>query len=79
MIHVLVITVLWFGNYKLGMVIGIALLLNQLNGAFSGVWLPLLLKRMGIDPALAGSVILTTFTDVGGFFALLGLGSLILL
>ena len=74
-----VITVLWFGNYKLGLVIGIALLLNQLNGAFSGVWLPLLLKRMGIDPALAGSVILTTFTDVGGFFALLGLGSLILL
>jgi magnesium transporter len=74
-----VITVLWFGSYKLGLVIGIALLLNQLNGALSGVWLPLLLKRMGIDPALAGSVILTTFTDVGGFFALLGLGSLILL
>ncbi len=74
-----VVTVLWFGNYKLGLVIGIALLLNQLNGALSGVWLPLLLKRMGIDPALAGSVILTTFTDVGGFFALLGLGSLILL
>ncbi len=74
-----VITVLWFNNYKLALVIGIALLLNQLNGAFSGVWLPLLLKRMGVDPALAGSVILTTFTDVGGFFALLGLGSLILL
>lgn len=73
------ITIWWFGNFKLGLVIGIALLLNQVNGALSGVWLPLLLKRMGIDPALAGSVILTTFTDVGGFFALLGLGSLILL
>lgn len=74
-----VITVVWFHSVKLAMVIGVAMLLNQLNGAFAGVWLPLLLKKMGIDPALSGSVILTTFTDVGGFFALLGLGSLFLL
>ena len=73
------VAVIWFGNFRLGLVVGFAILLNQINGAFTGVWLPLLLKRMGIDPALAGSVILTTFTDVGGFFALLGLGSLFLL
>jgi magnesium transporter len=72
------ITQVWFHDVKLALVIAIALLLNQLNGALSGVWLPLLLKKMGIDPALSGSVILTTFTDVGGFFALLGLGSLML-
>jgi magnesium transporter len=72
------VTILWFHQYKLGGVIAVALLLNQLNGALAGVWLPLLLKKMGVDPALAGSVILTTFTDVGGFFLLLGLGSLVL-
>jgi len=73
------VTIWWFHNWKLACVIAIALLLNQLNGTLSGVYLPLMLKKMGVDPALAGSVILTTFTDVGGFFALLGLGSLILL
>lgn len=73
------VTVWWFGNWPLAFVIAVALLLNQLNGTLSGVYLPLFLKKIGVDPALAGSVILTTFTDVGGFFALLGLGSLVLL
>lgn len=73
-----IIVTLWFQRPALGLVIGVALLVNQVNGALSGVYLPLALKRLGIDPALAGSVILTTFTDVGGFFALLGLGSLFL-
>ncbi len=72
------VTALWFDNIPLAFVIGAALFLNQINGAFMGVWLPLTLKRIGVDPALAGSVILTTFTDVGGFFALLGLGSIFL-
>jgi magnesium transporter len=73
------VTIWWFHNWKLAAVIATALFLNQLNGTLSGVYLPLMLKKMGVDPALAGSVILTTFTDVGGFFCLLGLGSLILL
>jgi magnesium transporter len=73
------VTIWWFDNWKLAIVIAVALLLNQLNGTLSGVYLPLFLKKIGVDPALAGSVILTTFTDVGGFFALLGLGSLFLL
>ena len=73
------IAVLWFSSVKLAAVIACALILNQIAGALAGVFIPLLLKRMGIDPALAGSVILTTVTDVVGFFAFLGLGSAVLL
>jgi magnesium transporter len=73
------VTWVWFKNAQLSLVIALALGLNQVNGVLTGVWLPLLLKRLGIDPALAGSVLLTTFTDTGGFFMLLGLGTLILL
>lgn len=59
----------------LGFVIAAAMLINLLVAALSGAVLPLLLKRMHIDPALAGGVILTTFTDCMGFFAFLGLAS----
>jgi magnesium transporter len=76
---VAIITVYWFKNPMLALVIALALVINQVNGVMMGMWLPLMLKRVGIDPALAGSVILTTFTDVVGFFALLGLGTVILL
>lgn len=76
---VALIAVIWFGSAKLAGVIAIALILNQLAGAVSGVFVPLLLQRLGIDPALAGSVILTTVTDVMGFFIFLGLGGAILL
>lgn len=70
---------LWFRNSALALVIALALIINQVVAAASGVFIPLILKRMGVDPALAGSVVLTTVTDVVGFFALLGLGTLILL
>lgn len=73
------IALVWFGSAKLALVIAMALIINQITGALSGVFVPLLLKRMGIDPALAGSVVLTTITDVVGFFAFLGLGAVILL
>ncbi len=63
----------------LGAIIGAAILINLLSAALAGVGIPLLLHRMGIDPALAGSVILTTVTDVMGFFAFLGLATLWLL
>ena len=62
-------------SFILGLVIAIAMLINLLVAAVSGAGIPLLLKRLGIDPALAGSVVLTTVTDVVGFFALLGLGA----
>jgi magnesium transporter len=73
------ITTWWFGSAALGAVIGLALLLNLLFAALAGLMVPLLLRRLGLDPALAGSVIVTTITDVMGFFLFLGLGTLILL
>lgn len=69
----------FFGSVPLALVACLSMVLNQLMGAFAGVAVPLVLKKIGVDPALAGSVVLTTVTDVIGFFALLGLGTLILL
>ncbi len=69
----------WFHDYKLGVVMGIAMVINLLFAGFFGAIIPLLLRRMGIDPAVASSVLLTTVTDVVGFFAFLGLAKLILL
>ncbi|MAC98295.1 magnesium transporter [Pseudomonas abyssi] len=73
------LAVAWFGNWQLGAVIAAAILLNLLCAAVSGLAIPLLLRRFGVDPALAGSVILTTVTDVVGFLAFLGLATLFLL
>lgn len=73
------LAVLWFGDWGIGAVLGVAILVNLLCAALAGWGIPLLLARMGIDPALAGSVILTTVTDVVGFFAFLGLATLLLL
>jgi magnesium transporter len=66
----------WFGSAMLGGVIGVAILINLLTAALAGLGIPLLLHRLGIDPVLAGGVVLTTVTDVVGFFAFLGLASL---
>ena len=66
----------WFGNPMLGGIIGVAILINLLSAALAGLSIPLMLHRLGIDPALAGSVILTTVTDVIGFLAFLGLATL---
>lgn len=68
----------WFDSFLLGVVIGMAILCNLIVAAFSGATIPLLLKRFGADPALAGSVVLTTVTDVVGFFIFLGLAALFL-
>jgi magnesium transporter len=73
-----VVAGLWFSSTELGLVIGAAILSNLLMAALSGATIPLLLKKMGADPALAGSVVLTTVTDVFGFFAFLGLAALFL-
>lgn len=73
------IALFWFHNLTLGLIMGAALIINQLNAAITGVAIPLGMKKMGIDPALAGSVVLTTFTDVVGFAAFLGLGTLFLM
>ncbi len=72
------VAVAWFDSPPLGIVIGSAIVINLLIAALSGAVLPFLLRRLGIDPALAGSVVLTTITDVVGFFAFLGLATLFL-
>ena len=70
---------LWFSSAKLGAVIACAMIVNLVTAALSGAGLPLLLRSINIDPALAGGVLLTTITDVVGFFAFLGLASLVLI
>ncbi|KZN13508.1 magnesium transporter [Marinomonas sp. TW1] len=73
------VTYWWFNNSMLGAVIGLAIIINILMAALSGVLIPVLLDKLRIDPALSGSVILTTVTDIAGFVAFLGLGTLLLL
>ncbi len=73
------IAVIWFGDLLLGSVFGASLVIGILTGALGGTLIPLLLKRLGVDPALAGGVVLTTATDVVGFFVFLGLATLLLL
>ncbi|MEP0073683.1 MAG: magnesium transporter [Marinomonas sp.] len=73
------ITLWWFESPMLGAVIGLAIIVNILMAALSGVLIPVLLDKLKIDPALSGSVILTTVTDIAGFVAFLGLGTLLLL
>ena len=73
------IAVLWFQSTEIGFVIGCAIVINLLAGALAGVIIPLVMNRFGADPALGGSVLLTTVTDVVGFFCFLGLATIILL
>jgi magnesium transporter len=73
------VALLWFGSWALSAVIAAALVLNFCSAALAGVLLPLLLKRMRIDPAVAGTVVVTAVTDVMGFFSFLGLATAILL
>lgn len=64
---------LWFGDITMAVVIGLAMAINLMAAAVSGTLLPVMLRSMNIDPALAGSVILTTVTDIVGFVSFLGL------
>ena len=73
-----VVTTLFFASWKVGLIIAAALAINLLAAALAGFSIPLILRRLNIDPALAGGVVLTTFTDVIGFVAFLGLGTLFL-
>ena len=68
---------LWFGDFKLGYVIALAITVNLVVAALLGSLLPGYLKARHIDPALAGGVILTTVTDVVGFFCFLGIATLV--
>lgn len=70
------IAVAWFGTEQLGLVIGAAMVVNLLAAALAGIFIPLVLDRMGFDPAVASTVFVTTVTDVVGFFSFLGLATL---
>jgi magnesium transporter len=74
-----VIAVLWFNDLNIGYVIAAATIINLCVAAFSGVAIPLVMNKLNIDPAIAGSVILTTVTDIVGLFAFLGLATIFLL
>ena len=71
-------SIIWFGNFAIGMVIALALVVNLLAGALAGAVIPVVLRQIGIDPAIAGGVVLTTVTDVVGIIAFLGLATLVL-
>ena len=73
------IAMLWYGDVALGLVMAAAILLNLLAGALAGAVVPLVLRRLSIDPALAGGVVLTTVTDVVGIVAFIGLATYVLL
>ncbi|HEB93875.1 MAG TPA: magnesium transporter [Gammaproteobacteria bacterium] len=72
------IVILWFDDLLLGAIIAAAMLINLIVAALAGATIPLLLQRLGIDPALAGGVVLTTVTDVVGFLSFLGLAAMVL-
>jgi magnesium transporter len=74
-----VIASVWFDKGMLGVVIALSMVINLVSAGFFGSMVPLVLKKLGVDPAIGSTVILTTVTDVVGFFSFLGLATLILL
>ena len=70
-----IIVQLWFQEFKLSMLIGISMVLNMIVAGLFGILVPVSLKKVNIDPALASSVFVTTITDVIGFLSFLGIGS----
>ena len=71
-----VVAGLWFHDFNIGGIIAVAMVINMMAAALGGILIPLLLDKVGIDPAVASTVFVTTVTDVVGFFAFLGLASL---
>ena len=71
-----VIVQIWFKQYNLSLLIGVSMILNMIVAGLFGILVPVSLKKMNIDPALASSVFVTTITDVIGFLSFLGLGSI---
>ncbi len=70
---------IWFGSPLLGVVLGMAMVVNLLVAGSAGILVPLWLEKLGVDPALASGAFVTTVTDIVGFFAFLGLAAAILL
>ena len=68
---------IWNGNMYLGLVIGLAMIINLTVAGLSGAAIPIAMRRIGFDPAQSSSIVLTTVTDVVGFFAFLGIAVLL--
>jgi magnesium transporter len=75
-IAVAVLGYLWVGNPVFGLVIGLAMLLNMAAATLAGFTVPVILKKLNVDPALASGVFVTTVTDILGFFFFLGLATI---
>jgi len=73
-----IIAALWFQSQMLGVVIAASMVINLLVAGFCGAAIPIFLNKIGSDPALSSTVLLTTVTDIVGFMAFLGLASLFL-
>jgi magnesium transporter len=69
---------LFFKSFYLGLVLACSMVINMLVAAFAGTLIPIALKKLKIDPAVASSVFVTTFTDVGGSLSFLGIASLLI-
>lgn len=78
-IIVFLVAIFWYDDWKLGGVFALALFVVSLTGTLSGALIPIALKKLGVDPAIAGGVILTTITDAVGFLIFLGAATLILI
>jgi len=76
---VAIVTYAWFQDGGIALIIAAAMVINLVAASASGVLVPVVLDRMGIDPALSGAVVLTTVTDIVGFMSFLGLATLFLL
>lgn len=74
-----IIGVVWFGQPMLGVVIAVAMVINMVVAGLAGTGVPILLEKVGVDPALASGAFVTTVTDIVGFFAFLGLAAVWLL
>ncbi len=75
---VAIVVILWFNSFQIGGIIAAAMVINLICAAAAGVIIPLILRNLSIDPALAGGVVLTTITDVVGFLTFLGLATIVL-
>ena len=73
------VTYVWFNQLILSALIAAAMIINLLSSVVAGVFVPIILRRLNQDPAIAGSVIVTTVTDVVGFVSFLGLATIFLL
>jgi len=72
------ITYLWFEEIIISLLICVAMVINLISSAVAGIFIPIVLRKFKQDPAIAGSVVVTTFTDVIGFFSFLGLATIFL-